>query len=94
MVRDNNGRLRRRSWLVSKLASRLRLQLELFAAYRNWHRQRHNDDSGPYTPAMDLGLISRRLEIEELLAWRQDWGVLSIHPASAQATSTVRDRAA
>lgn len=94
MLRDNNGRLRRRSWLVSKRGRYLRLQLELFAAYRNWHRQRHNDDAAHQTPAFFLGLCQRRLEIEELLAWRQDWRRRAVHPASVTGQETVRQRVA
>jgi len=95
MLRDNNGRLRRRSWLVSKQGRRLALQLELFTAYRNWHRPRTNKDAREQlTPGMQLGLVSRRLSVEELLAWRQDWRDRSIHPASATASATVRQRVA
>src|SRR5262249_59806085 len=44
MLRDNNGRMRRRSWLVSKRRRMLGLQLELFTADRNWHPPRTSQD--------------------------------------------------
>jgi len=83
MLRDNNGRLRPRTWLVSKKARHLRDQLELYVAYRNWHRQRTNDDLREVTPGVVLGLAERQFEFGELLAWRQDWRERSIHPTSA-----------
>ncbi|MBX3464310.1 MAG: hypothetical protein KF830_14155 [Planctomycetes bacterium] len=89
MLRDNNGRLRRRSWLVSKRGPRLGLQLELFAAYRNWHRRRHNDDPADTTPGVVLQLCRRSLTIAELVAWRQDWRRSSIHPASVTGHESV-----
>ena len=94
ILRDNNGRLRRRSWLVSKRARWLRHQLELFAAYRNWHRRRHNDDPPETTPGVVLQLCQRSLAIAELVAWRQDWRLLSIHPASGSGHQTIRLRVA
>jgi transposase-like protein len=93
MLRDNNGRLRRRSWLVSKHRRFLRLQLEIFAAYRNWHRRRHNDDGEDFTPGVALKLVKRRIEDRELIAWRQDWRMHSIHPCSATGQETVRQAA-
>ena len=94
MLRDNNGRLRRRSWLVSKKGRYLALQLELFAAYRNWHRPRTNRDDPEFTPGMQLGLVTRKLSVSELLGWRQDWRGRSIHPASFSGGETVRQRVA
>lgn len=92
MSRDNNGRLRRRSWLVSKARHHLRSQLELFAAYRNWHRPRANDDAR--TPGMWLGMEARAIRPGELLAWRQDWRERSIHPTSANGEASIgRNRA-
>lgn len=93
MMRDNNGRLRRRSWLVSKLGKRLRLQAGLFVAYRNLVRPRHNDDEPGLTPGVALGLIDRRLAIEDLVAWRQDWRKRSIFPASIDGRRTVLEKA-
>ena len=80
LARDLNGRLRRRSWLASKFRRYLDLQLAVFMTYRNYTRRRVNRDKR--TPAMKLGLLDRPLQHEQLLGWRQDWGVLSIHPAS------------
>jgi hypothetical protein len=94
MLRDNCGRLRRRSWLVSKRGRYLRLQLELFTAYRNWHRRRRNRDDAGLTPGVVLGLVPRRLEWKEMLAWRQDWQLRSIHPASKTGRETVLQAAA
>lgn len=94
MLRDNNARLRRRSWLVSKRRRFLRLQIELFAAYRNWHRQRHNDDPRYLTPGVALELCSRQLHAHELLAWRQDWRTRSIHPASVTGHEIVTQKVA
>jgi len=82
MLRDNNGRMRRRTWLVSKERRYLLAQLELFTAYRNWHRLRANRDDPPRTPGVVLGLAERAFRIDELLAWRQDWRDRSIHPTS------------
>ena len=94
MLRDNCGRLRRRSWLVSKLVRYLRRHLDLFAAYRNWHRPRTNRDARHFTPGVALGLVGRSLTIAELYSWRQDWQHLSIHPACVAGTLTVAEKAA
>ena len=94
MLRDNNGRLRRRTWLVSKRGRYLRLQLEIFAAYRNWHRRRHNADPENLPPGAHLQLCRRQLQIPELLAWRQDWRQRSIHPGSATGLENVLQQAA
>jgi transposase-like protein len=91
MTRDNCGRLRRRSWLVTKKAEGLRNHLHLFTAYRNYVRRRFNRDSKEETPARILGLLPRHLDRNEVLAWRQDWGDHSIHPMSSLGTHTVRD---
>ncbi|MGE3354645.1 MAG: hypothetical protein AB7O84_23140, partial [Planctomycetota bacterium] len=40
MLRDGNGRLHSRSWLASKRARYLALQLAAYQAYRNWVRPR------------------------------------------------------
>jgi transposase-like protein len=85
MARDLNGRLRRESWLVSKERRYLRLQLHIFAAYRNFVRRRINREQP--SPAEILGFVPRRVEFEELLTWRQDWKQRSIHPLSGAAES-------
>ncbi len=87
MARDLNGRLRRRSWLVSKRGEYLDLQLALFIAYRNYVRPRFNRDT--QTPAQLLGFVPRPLRPQELLTWRQDWSQRSIHPI-ARASESVQ----
>lgn len=89
MTRDNNGRLRRRSWLVSKRCQCLQQQLGLFVVYRNYVRYRFNRDERNETPAKILGLLPRALQLREVLAWRQDWGGFSIHPTSSAAQRTI-----
>ena len=89
MSRDNCGRLRRKSWLVSKLAEWLRGQLAIFTAYRNYVRRRFRRDKESDTPAKLLGLLPRQLLPLELLRWRQDWGSRSPHPLSGDASRTV-----
>jgi transposase-like protein len=91
MTRDNCGRLRRRSWLVTKKAERLTNHMFLFTAYRNYVRRRFNHDSEADTPAAILGLMPRQLHRHEVLAWRQDWRDRSIHPMSLDGARTVRD---
>jgi hypothetical protein len=91
MTRDNCGRLRRRSWLVTKKAERLQCQMDVFAVYRNFMRRRFNRDASQETPAWHLGLVSRALTAEEVVSWRQDWGERSIHPMSCDGRQTVRD---
>jgi hypothetical protein len=91
MTRDNCGRLRRRSWLVTKKAERLQNHLAMFTVYRNYVRRRFNRDKEAQTPAVLLGLLPRNLSREEVLAWRQDWGDCSIHPMSSNGLHTVRD---
>ena len=91
MTRDNCGRLRRRSWLVTKKAERLQNHLAIFTAYRNYVRRRFNRDKENQTPAVLLELLPRNLDREEVLAWRQDWGDFSIHPMSNDGSHTVRE---
>ena len=89
MTRDNNGRLRRRSWLVSKECECLIQQVQLFLVYRNYMRRRFNYDRAEETPAKMLGLLPRALRGFEVLAWRQDWGELSCDPMSLTGGRTV-----
>lgn len=91
MTRDNCGRLRRKSWLVSKCGVWLQYHLGLFVVYRNYMRRRFNRDEESRTPAVLLGLLPRNLSRTEVLAWRQDWGDLSIHPMSATGQESVRE---
>jgi hypothetical protein len=90
MTRDNMGRLRRRSWLVTKVGEQLHNHLALFTVYRNYVRQRFNRDRKKETPARILKLLPRQLFEHEVLAWRQDWGDRSIHPMSLSGSKTVR----
>lgn len=92
MARDNVGRLRRQSWLVSKLGDRLKLHLNQYIVYRNYVRKRFNRDQPHETPAVLLGLLPRQLDREEVVMWRQDWGELSCHPLSRSGHTTVANR--
>jgi hypothetical protein len=78
IARDLVGRLRRESWLVSKKRRYLDLALQMFITYRNYVRTRFNRDKE--SPAMKLGIVRRRLTVQEVVGWRQDWGKRSIHP--------------
>jgi transposase-like protein len=90
MTRDNCGRLRRRSWLVTKRARCLQEHLAIFAVYRNYVRRRFNRDLPQSTPGRLLGLLPRALLPAEVIAWRQDWGGRSIHPISYCADRTIQ----
>lgn len=92
MSRDNCGRLRRHSWLVSKLAKWLSGQLAIFTAYRNYVRRRFNRDSASETPARLLGLLPRNLQPGEVVRWRQDWGERSLNPMSISGAHTVAEQ--
>lgn len=85
MARELCSRLRRRSWLVSKARRFLRTHLHVFVAYRNFIRRRIN--RRPETPAQLLGFLPRAATFEDLLSWRQDWKLRSIHPLARQAES-------
>ncbi|HEX5050924.1 MAG TPA: hypothetical protein VFZ65_04055 [Planctomycetota bacterium] len=89
MTRDNCGRLRRRSWLVSKKAGWLRRQMAIFTVYRNYVRRRFNRDERRETPAVHLGLLPRQLLPSEVVRWRQDWGPRSPHPTSFRGERSV-----
>ena len=78
MLRDRQGRLRRRSWLVSKKRRYLDICLHVYIAMRNLVGKRFGRDSE--SPAQMLGFVPRRLRVGEILSWRQDWGALSGHP--------------
>ena len=89
MTRDNMGRMRRRSWLVSKKHEQLRDHAGVFLVYRNYVRKRFNRDGRYDCPARLLGLQPRPLTGAEVVAWRQDWGAASIHPMSYTGRSAV-----
>ncbi len=82
MTRDNCGRLRRKSWLVTKKGEQLLNHMHLFRLYRNYVRKRFNHDKEQRSPATFLQLTPRSLSVAEATAWRQDWGLCSIHPLS------------
>jgi transposase-like protein len=88
IARDLMGRLRRESWLVSKRRRWLDVALHVFIAYRNYVRRRFNDDEE--SPAQRLGFVHRRLTAYELLSWRQECGVESIHPIARGSESIAR----
>ena len=79
-ARDLMGRLRRRSWLVTKDRRFLDLHLAAFMCYRNYTQSRFNKDDE--SPAQMLGFLPRKLTLGELLSWRQDHQDRSIHPLS------------
>lgn len=89
MSRDNCGRLRRRSWLVTKVGRWLQNHMWIFIVYRNYVRRRFNRDEEVETPAKILALLPRNLVIDEVLRWRQDWSEHSIHPLSFRGDRTV-----
>ena len=92
MIRDQLGRMRRRSWLHTKRRVYLDLHLGLFACYRNYVRVRFNGEER--SPAELLGLLPRRLTIRELLGWRQDQGrEHSTHPLARRGESVAEWRA-
>ena len=89
MTRDNLGRLRRQSWLVTKKRAYLRSHMNMFLVYRNYLRTRFNRDKEGHSPAVKLGLLPRNLTVAEALGWRQDWGPRSIDPLSADGSRLV-----
>ena len=80
MTRDNCGRLRRRSWLVTKKREFLQLHMQAFIVYRNYVRCRFNRDVDGASPAVYLQLLPRNLQFDQVVAWRQDFGRQSVHP--------------
>jgi hypothetical protein len=90
MARDLTGRLRRRSWLVSKKRRYLDLALQVFAGYRNYVRRRFNNDE--CSPAQRLGYVHRRMSESEMISWRQEWGCASIHPLAKASESIAQWR--
>lgn len=91
MTRDNCGRLRRQSWLVTKKGDCLQLQMHQFVVYRNYIRKRFNRDKEPKSPAVHLQLLPRSLSFQEAIRWRQHWGVRSIHPLCLDGSRCIGD---
>ena len=89
MTRDYLGRLRRRSWLVSKKKERLQNHLHIYIAYRNYVRRRFQSDAEHETAAKLLGLLPRNLTFAETIGWRQDWGERSVHPLSSDGNRSI-----
>jgi hypothetical protein len=69
------ARLRRRTWCVSKTLRHLQAHLEIAALWVNYCRGITRRTR--VTPAQALRLVRRPYRLEEVLAWRQDWGCLS-----------------
>ena len=93
MARDNNGRLRRRSWLVSKRRRFLQMQLGIFAMYRNYVRVRFNSDvkQRAASPAMRIGYEHGFFSSEDCVGWRQVFGRLSIHPLEVRTARAIQE---
>lgn len=89
IMRDLMGRLRRESWLVSKMGKYLDLALQMWMTDRNLVKRRFNFD--PASPAETLGFTSRRWTVQEVLGWRQDWGERSVHPLARGRVRTVAE---
>lgn len=89
MARYLNGRLRRRSWLVSKIGKYLDTQLAYFITFMNYVRPRFIYDE--QTPAEMLGFIPRPMRKEQLLTWRQTWGRESVHPLCRRRLNTIAE---
>jgi len=92
MARDLLGRLRRDSWLASKKRRYLDLALAMYASWRNLVRLRFNKDEE--SAAELLGSLPRRLSIQEILSWRQEWRERSIHPLASCSQSISEWRSA
>ena len=92
MARDLVSRLRRESWLVSKKSWCLDLHLQIYMAVRNYVRPRFNYDAR--SPAQCMGFVDRRMTPWDLMAWRQDWGALSVHPLERRTCRSVGEVAA
>jgi len=91
MTRDNCGRLRRKSWLVTKKAEFLLLHVQQFQVYRNYIRKRFNRDKEDKSPAVHLELLPRSLGFPDAIRWRQDWGLGSLHPLCVAGVRRIQD---
>jgi transposase-like protein len=80
ILRDHMGRVRRDSWLTSKLRTYLNLHLAFYIAWKNWVLPRFNRDV--HAPGVLAGITPRNLTMGEFLGWRQDWGKRSPCPFS------------
>lgn len=93
MTRDNCGRLRPASWLVSKRRRALVAHLHVFVVYRNYVRQRFNRDTTNDTAAKILGLLPRNMSPEEVVGWGQREEIRCVHPLSKQGAVDTEVRA-
>jgi hypothetical protein len=81
ILRDRLGRLRRRSWLNSKSRKWLNRMISMNICVRNYVRPIRNDAS--YTPGEGVEIPDGRLSYQQVVGWRQDWGVeLSLRPTA------------
>lgn len=78
ILRDHAGRVRRDSWLTTRLRTSLNLHLTLYAAWENWVLPRFNRDADG--PGVLAGWTPRNLTVGEFLGWRQDRGTRSPCP--------------
>jgi hypothetical protein len=69
------ARLRRRTWCVTKRRVWLQAHLAIATLWSNFCRGITNRTGT--TPAQAVAVAPRRYRTEEVLAWRQDWGILS-----------------
>ena len=71
ILRDHAGRVRRDSWLTSKLRTYLNLHRGLYSAWKNGVLPRFTRDDD--APGVLAGWTPRNLTVGEFLGWRQDW---------------------
>ena len=69
MMRDGISRLVRRTWAASKLRERLERHAWIWLVWRNYVRGITNR-AARVTPAMALGVESKRWRPSEICAWR------------------------
>jgi hypothetical protein len=72
MLRDGVSRLVRETWAAAKRSDRLIDHVYIWIAYRNFVRGVSNP-CWHETPAMQLGITSRKLAWGELFRWREDF---------------------
>jgi hypothetical protein len=69
MLRDGISRLVRRTWAASKLRERLERHAWIYLVWRNYVRAITNQAT-KVSPAMALGVETRRWRASEVCAWR------------------------
>ncbi len=69
MMRDGLGRLVRRNWGHSRVRRRLARHLWLWTLFRNFVRDKSRRVRDR-TPALELGVVDRRLSLADMLRWR------------------------